>query len=53
MDNGVFSQLMYALTKEAARNGFVDFLENWGIDREEYEKIKAHLAEEYGVKTYV
>ncbi|HIH6744534.1 TPA: hypothetical protein ACYRWO_000995 [Enterobacter hormaechei] len=44
-----FSNLMYALTKEAARNSFLDFLEEWGI--EDYDQIKAFLAKN-GVKTY-
>lgn len=44
-----FSNLMYALTKEAARNSFLDFLEEWGI--EDYDVIKAFLAKN-GVKTY-
>ncbi|HDF8568016.1 TPA: hypothetical protein PEO98_002168 [Enterobacter hormaechei subsp. hoffmannii] len=44
-----FSNLMYALTKEAARNSFLDFLEEWGI--EDYDEIKAFLAKN-GVKTY-
>ncbi len=34
--------LMYALTKEAARSSFVEWLEEWGITEEEYEQIKAH-----------
>lgn len=53
MNNETFSRLMYALTKEAARCSFADFLENWEISEEEYEEIKAHLTEQYGVKTYV
>ncbi|ENL6904459.1 hypothetical protein AB5R89_002355 [Enterobacter ludwigii] len=44
-----FSNLIYALTKEAARNSFLDFLEEWGI--EDYDEIKAFLAKN-GVKTY-
>ena len=44
-----FSNLMYALTKEAARNSFREFLEGWGI--EDYEQIKELLAKN-GVKTY-
>lgn len=44
-----FSNLMYALTKEAARQSFLDFLEEWGI--ENYDEIKAFLIKN-GVKTY-
>ncbi|NEG85061.1 hypothetical protein GQQ15_06245 [Pantoea agglomerans] len=46
-----FSELMYALTKEAARNSFRDFRENWGITEDQYEEIKRFLAEN-GIKTY-
>ncbi|MFU8688441.1 hypothetical protein ACNA6I_01285 [Rossellomorea sp. FS2] len=53
MNNEKFSQLMYALTKEAARMSFVDFLETWEISEEEYREIRKHLKETYGVKTYV
>lgn len=49
----VFSELMYALTKNAANISFIDFLENWGIEDEDYEQIKAYLKETYGIKTYV
>ncbi|WP_160289486.1 hypothetical protein [Citrobacter braakii] len=44
-----FSKLMYALTKEAARNSFREFLENWEI--EDYAEIKAFLVKN-GIKTY-
>jgi hypothetical protein len=49
----IFSKLMYALTKNAARSSFVDFLEVWEIPEEEYDKIRDYLKETYGVKTYV
>jgi hypothetical protein len=48
-----FSTLMYALTKNAARVSFVEFLENWGISEEEYDSIRDYLKETYGVRTYV
>ncbi|HIH5391474.1 TPA: hypothetical protein ACYSFR_000741 [Citrobacter freundii] len=44
-----FSNLMYALTKEAARNSFREFLEDWGI--KDYDEIKSFLAKN-GIKTY-
>ncbi|MFT2166387.1 hypothetical protein NFJ16_12830 [Citrobacter freundii] len=44
-----FSNLMYALTKEAARNSFCEFLEEWGV--EDYDEIKSFLAKN-GIKTY-
>ncbi|MEC0167902.1 hypothetical protein [Paenibacillus graminis] len=53
MNNEVFSQLMYALTKHAARDSFVDFLESWGIAEADYYDICGYLAENYGVRTYV
>ncbi|WP_165572530.1 hypothetical protein [Pectobacterium brasiliense] len=46
-----FSTLMYALTKNAARNSFVEFLDEWGIKKEEYEEISKFLAEN-NIKTY-
>lgn len=53
MNNEAFDRLMYALTKEAARNSFVEFLETWEISNKDYAEIKKHLNEAYGVKTYV
>jgi hypothetical protein len=44
---------MYALTKEAARSGFIDFLEAWGLTHEEYEEIRDYLKETYGINPYV
>jgi DNA-directed RNA polymerase subunit N (RpoN/RPB10) len=44
-------ELMYALTKNAARNSFNEFLEDWGITRPEYEEIKEFISD-LGVKTY-
>lgn len=44
-----FSNLMYALTKEAARNSFREFLEDLGI--KDYDEIKSFLAKN-GIKTY-
>ncbi|MEI7219078.1 hypothetical protein WCT79_18955 [Pectobacterium carotovorum] len=46
-----FSKLMYALTKNAARSSFVEFLEYWEIKEEEYEEISKFLAEN-DIKTY-
>lgn len=45
-----FSRLMYALTKEAARSSFKEFLEDWEI--ENYDEIKDFLIKN-GVKPYV
>ena len=53
MNKEAFSNLMYALTKNAARYSFIDFLETWEIDEAEYDEIKKYLKETYGVKTYV
>ena len=47
-----FSDLMYALTKLAARDSFMDFLSYHDIDDDEWKAIKAHLKSTYGVKTY-
>ncbi|WP_157929264.1 hypothetical protein [Paenibacillus ihbetae] len=53
MNTEKFSTLMYALTKIAARDSFMEFLENWDITEEEYNSIRDYLKEKYGVKTYV
>jgi len=53
MNNEMFSTLMYALTKKAASDSFMDFLESLGIPEEEYHKIRDYLKEQYGVRTYV
>ncbi|WP_162940861.1 hypothetical protein [Pectobacterium parmentieri] len=46
-----FSRLMYALTKNAARNSFVEFLEEWDITEEDYEEISKFLKDN-DIKTY-
>lgn len=53
MDKEKFSKLMYGLTKMAARDSFIDFLEFWGITENEYDEIRDYLKETYGTKTYV
>lgn len=53
MNNEKFSLLMYALTKHAARDGFIDFIEEWGLTWEDYKEIRDYLKEAYGVETYV
>lgn len=45
-----FSRLMYALTKEAARSGFREFLESWEITN--YDEIKEFLIKN-DIKPYV
>ncbi len=45
---------MYALTKHAARNSFIEFLEDWGLSEEDYAEVKAYLNSNLGeVKTYL
>lgn len=53
LNTEAFQQVMYALTKNAANCGFIDFLESWGIDPKEYDKIREYLNETYGIETYV
>lgn len=53
MDNEKFSRLMYALTKHAARDSFTDFLDTWGLTKEEYAEIRYYLKETYGIEPYV
>lgn len=45
------SKLMYALTKEAARSDFCEFLEDWDISEDEYDLLRAEL-KDAGIKTY-
>jgi putative phage-type endonuclease len=48
------NNLMYALTKHAARNSFIEFLEEWGLSEEDYAEVKAYLNSNLGeVKTYL
>lgn len=42
--------LMYGLMKEARRNSFMDFLENWEITEEEYDEIKEWFKDELNIK---
>jgi len=53
MDVKKFEKLMYYMTKESARISFVDFLESIGLTEDDYEEIKKHLKETYGIKTYL
>ncbi len=45
--------LMYALTKNAARNSYSEFLDGCGIDDNDYKEIKTIWKEKLGVKPYV
>lgn len=48
------NNLMYALTKHAARNSFVEFLEDCSLSEEDYAEVKAYLNSKLGeVKTYI
>ena len=44
--------LMYRLTKDAARTSYREFLENCGISEEDYEKIKDIWGEKLGIVPY-
>ena len=46
-------RLMYALTKNAAKSSYSDFLEDLGIDDDMYEEIKKEWKEKLGVRPYV
>ena len=52
-DNNKMQQLMYALTKHAARVGFREFLEDKGITSEDYILIKKEWKDKLGVVPYV
>lgn len=45
--------LIYALTKNAARFSYLEFLEDYGITMEDYAEIKKVWEEKLGVKPYV
>lgn len=53
IDKAKFSCLMYALTKDAARSSFVEYIADLGISEDEYHAISKYLHETYEVKTYV
>lgn len=48
---GKLSALMYFMNKDAARNGFYDYLEAMGLTKEEWNIFKEWLNEN-GLKTY-
>ncbi|WP_350303600.1 hypothetical protein [Bacillus pumilus] len=53
MNNAVFGTLMNGLLKEASRRSFSEFLDDRGISEEDYDEIKKHLEESYGIKLYL
>jgi hypothetical protein len=52
MKNDLVSRYLYALEKLAARDSFVDFLDNWEINEDEYREIKKFLNEQ-GISGYI
>ena len=46
------SNLMYFMTKEVARSGFEDFIENIGCDDDDWDELKAVISA-LGLKTYL
>lgn len=46
------NKYLYALEKLAARESFMDFIEDWGITEEEYEEI-AEFFKAQGIKGYI
>lgn len=48
-----FSRLMYALTKDAARSSFLEYLAELEISEEDYRAISKYLHKTYSVETYV
>jgi hypothetical protein len=45
--------IMYALTKNAARDSYKDFCEDWGISDDDYRRIKEIWKEKLGIEPYV
>ncbi|MCS5499824.1 hypothetical protein NY607_01735 [Lysinibacillus sp. A4] len=50
MQPKMLNDFMYALMKEARRDSFREFLENWEITQEEYEEIEAWFKNKLGIK---
>lgn len=50
MRPSMLDTFMYGLMKEARRQDFMDFLENWGISEEGYEEIEDWFLKEHEVK---
>ena len=46
------SNLMYFMTKEVARSGFGDFIENIGCNEDDWDELKAVISA-IGLKTYL
>lgn len=46
-------RLMYFLTKNAARESFMDFLEYSDISEEDYQEIKREWKDKLGITPYV
>ena len=47
------NNLIYGLTKDAARSSFADYLDNLNITEEDYTEIKKELAKIGITKTYL
>lgn len=48
-----FNKMMYAMTKQAAKHSFIEFLEELEITEEQYEDIKKELFDKYETKMYI
>ena len=46
------NSLFYALTKAAARNSFVEYLEDAGVTQSEWQEIKSEITRKTGIESF-
>jgi len=46
------NSLFYALTKDAARNSFIEYLEDSGATQDEWQEIKSEITSKTGIESF-
>ena len=46
------NSLFYALTKDAARNSFIEYLEDSGVTQDEWQEIKSEITSKTGIESF-
>jgi hypothetical protein len=46
------NSLFYALTKDAARNSFIEYLEDAGVTQDEWQEIKSEITSKTGIESF-
>ncbi len=46
------NSLFYALTKDAARNSFIEYLEDAGVTQGEWQEIKSEITSKTGIESF-